>query len=93
MHIVLEYILSLRDEVDTSMAANELKQQVLKELATSNRLIADVAQDHGLTHRTIYAWIKSEQNAKSKRAKAIKVSRLKTKLAELNDELQELQVA
>lgn len=76
-----------------TMLSNELKQQVLKELATSNRLIADVADDYGLTRRTIYSWIKSEQNSKSKRAKAIKVSRLKTKLAELSDELEELQVA
>lgn len=75
------------------MASIELKQQVLKELATSNRLIADIADDYGLTRRTVYTWIKSEQNVKNKRAKAIKVSRLKTKLAEINDELQELQVA
>lgn len=76
-----------------TMLSNELKQQVLKELATSNRLIADIAEDYGLTRRTVYTWIKNEQNGKSKRAKAIKVSRLKTKLAELSDELEELQVA
>ena len=70
----------------------EIKQQVLQELATSNRLIGDIAADYGLTKRTIYTWVKAEQNSKNKASKAIKVSRLKSKLAALNDELQQLQV-
>lgn len=70
----------------------EIKQQVLNELAVSNRLIGDVADDFGLPRRTVYSWLKAEQNSKSKKSKAIKVSKLKSKLAELSDELEQLQL-
>jgi len=70
-----------------------VKEQVLQELATGNRLIGDLAEDYGVTRRTIYAWIKSEQRPADNKSKAIKVSKLKSKLAQINDELQQLQIA
>ena len=44
----------------------ETKRKVLAELEASNRLIGDIADDYGLSHRTVYNWVKVTRNSRKK---------------------------
>lgn len=73
-----------------ALTASE-KRQILVALSDPDKVIADVAQDYGVPRRTLYELIKSTM-ATTKRAKAIKASRLKAKVSQINEELRLLQV-
>ena len=46
----------------------ETKSKVLAELENTNRLIGDIADDYGLSHRMVYNWIKVTRKSRKKRA-------------------------
>lgn len=47
----------------------EVKSQVLNELLDSGKLIAEVAEDYGLSRRLVYSWVKVSRQTKTKTSK------------------------
>lgn len=52
-----------------------LKHQVVAEIAASGRLIADVAQEYGLSNKRVYEWVKlKRKKSKSSKRKSNRLS-------------------
>ena len=55
----------------------ETKNKVMAEIEKAERLIGDIADDYGLSHRLVYNWVRVTRNSRKKAvaAKAAKVNR------------------
>lgn len=73
-----------------SVISEQTKREVLAQVREEQRLIGDVADEYGIARKQIFAWLKKADRI-DKRTKSIKESKLKSKLAQLNQELEALQ--
>ncbi|NVK23611.1 MAG: transposase [Gammaproteobacteria bacterium] len=51
------------------------KNTILTEVAKEERLIGDIADDYGVSHRTVYNWIKVTRSSRKQATAAKKVAR------------------
>ena len=67
----------------------DLQKEVINEVKNNQRLLSDVAKQYGVSAKTVYQWVRSNQvrQAESKGAIVSEIAYLQQKIAQLNQQL------
>ncbi|MBR9727615.1 transposase [Shewanella intestini] len=78
---------------DLNNKPSSFKQWIILEVTEHNKLLSQVAKEHGISAKKIYQWIKASQSSKCKQQDDIigEIALLQQKLAHLNKQLSHLQ--
>ncbi|WP_185964470.1 transposase [Aliikangiella marina] len=72
-------------------SSEKMKHEVIKQIGERGRLIAEVAQDFGVSNRQVYRWLKGNQATSKKTAKPdpvnAQVAQLKMELYAVSQQL------
>ncbi|MBB1360577.1 MULTISPECIES: transposase [unclassified Shewanella] len=68
----------------------DLQRQVINEVKNHNRLLSDVAKQYGVSAKTVYQWVRSNDSrqTESKGAIVSEIAYLQQKIAQLSQQLQ-----
>ncbi|MGX9463576.1 transposase [Shewanella sp. A14] len=68
----------------------DLREQVVNEVKNHNRLLSEVAKQYGVPAKTVYQWVRSNDELQTEDKSAIvsKIAYLQQKIARLNQQLQ-----
>ncbi|MBB1316227.1 transposase [Shewanella sp. SR43-4] len=67
----------------------DLQKEVINEVKNNQRLLSDVAKQYGVSAKTVYQWVRSNQvrQTESKGAIVSEIAYLQQKIAQLNQQL------
>jgi transposase len=67
----------------------ELQRQVIDEVKKHNRLLSDVAKQYGVSAKTVYQWVRSNDlcQIRSKSAIVSEIAHLQQKITQLSQQL------
>tara|TARA_R110000796_G_scaffold167275_9_gene284120 strand:- start:611 stop:916 length:306 start_codon:yes stop_codon:yes gene_type:complete len=68
----------------------DLQRQVINEVKNHNRLLSDVAKQYGVSAKTVYQWVRSNDSHQTENKGAIvsEIAYLQQKIAQLSQQLQ-----